>query len=411
MIKEENKNNPNSLSIEEFFNKLIYDATIEGASDVHIEPIFGSTHIRFRIDGKLQERFEIQFEDFETILNKIKVLSNLDLSVKHMPQDGQFKFALFPENNNNNNSDDKKSNVIETKRAIDIRVSLFPTSHGESIVMRILNSQNMLLSIKDFEMSKHARIKLKNLMNKNYGMLLVTGPAGSGKTSMIYSILQELKSIEKNIITLEDPVEYVFDSLRQSSIKPERGLTFAVGMKSILRQDPDIIMIGEIRDAETAEHAIRAALLGRLVLSSVHSNSSVGIIARFIDMGIDRSLVAYAINGSVAKRLIRRNCSSCKATYTPDSSYLEFFNLQGGNYQFYKGTGCDKCHGTGFKGRIGIFEVMEIDEKFRTLIIDRASMSTLQEYFKTSGTQTLQEDAVEKVLAGLTTLEEAMSVV
>lgn len=409
MTKEENKNNSDGLSVEEFFNKLIYDATIEGASDIHIEPIFGSTHIRFRIDGKLQERFKIQPKDFETILNKVKVLSNLDLSLKHMPQDGQFEFALFPENKGSHH--DQKPNTAETRRAIDIRVSLFPTSHGESIVMRILNSQNMLFSIEDFEMSKSARVKLKNLMNKNYGMLLITGPAGSGKTSMIYSILQELKSIEKNIITLEDPVEYVFDSFRQSSIKPERGLTFVVGMKSILRQDPDIIMIGEIRDAETAEHAIRAALLGRLVLSSVHSNSSVGIIARFIDMGIDRSLVAYAINGSVAKRLIRRNCSHCKTTYTPDNSYLEFFNLQGGNYQFYKGVGCDQCHGTGFKGRIGIFEVMEIDEKFRTLIIDQASMSVLQEYFKKSGTQTLQEDAVEKVLAGLTTLEEAMSVV
>jgi type II secretory ATPase GspE/PulE/Tfp pilus assembly ATPase PilB-like protein len=181
-------------------------------------------------------------------------------------------------------------------------------------------------------------------------------------------------------------------------------------MKSILRQDPDVIMIGEIRDAETAEQGIRAALLGRLVLSSVHSNSSVGIIARFLDMGIDRSLIAYAINGSVAKRLIRKNCTACKIAYSPDETHLKFFNLESGQHDFYRGTGCEACQGTGFNGRIGVFEVMEIDEKFRTLIMEKAPMDKLKEYFDGSGTQTLIQDALDKALAGLTTLEEVMSV-
>jgi general secretion pathway protein E len=398
------------LTIEEYFNKLLMDATNEGVSDIHLESLFSSARIRFRVDGRLQERDHIRLEDFETILNKIKVLANLELTARPMPQDGQFEFIQHIENKDSN-SDAEKTKALNDRKKIEIRVSIFPTTYGEALVMRILNSNNMLMSITDFEMSDSARAKLKSLIHKNYGMLVVTGPAGSGKTSMIYSILQELKSIDKNIITLEDPVEYVFEGLRQSSVKPDQGLTFAVGMKSILRQDPDIIMIGEIRDGETAEYAIRAALLGRLVLSSVHSNSSIGIIARFIDMGIERSLIAYAINGSISKRLIRRICIKCKVVYTPDNSYLEFFNLQNGNFTFYKGAGCDECHNTGFKGRIGIFEVMEIDEKFRTLIIERASMSKLEEYFKISGTQTLQQDALEKAIAGFTTLEEVMTVV
>ncbi|MBP7006736.1 MAG: type II/IV secretion system protein [Candidatus Pacebacteria bacterium] len=397
----------NNLSIEEFFDKLLNDAANEGVSDIHIEPIFGSARIRFRIDGKLQEVVKLQLQDFETIVNKIKVLANLDLTARPMPQDGQFELVQFVPNK----SEGEDASKSKTKRNVDVRVSVFPTSHGDAVVMRLLNSQNMLMHINDFEMSELARTKLKNLIGRNYGMLLVTGPAGSGKTSMIYSILQELKSDEKNIITLEDPVEYVFDSIRQASMRPEQGLTFAVGMKSILRQDPDVIMIGEIRDGETAEHAIRAALLGRLVLSSVHSNSSVGIIARFIDMGIDRSLIAYSINGSVAKRLIRKNCTACKTEYTPEDSYLEFFGLKGGNYTFYKGAGCSECHGTGFKGRIGVFEVMELDEKFRTLIIERAPMTLLQEHFNSNGTETLKQDAVSKAIAGLTTLEEVMSVI
>jgi type II secretory ATPase GspE/PulE/Tfp pilus assembly ATPase PilB-like protein len=399
--------NNSGLTMEEFFNKLFYDATSEGASDIHIDPVSNFARIRFRIDGKLQERAEVQLEDFETISNKIKVLANLDLTAKQTPQDGQFELEQMPVKIKG----DLNKAGASADRRVEVRVSFFPTMRGEAVVMRILNSGNMLMSINDFEMSDFARAKLKKLIMKNYGMLLVTGPAGSGKTSMLYSILQELKSIDKNIITLEDPVEYVFEGLRQSSVRPEQGLTFSVGMKSILRQDPDIIMIGEIRDGETAEHAIRAALLGRLVLSSVHSNSSVGIIARFIDMGIERSLIAYAINGSVAKRLIRKNCQNCKVAYTPERSYLDFFGLKEGSHTFYKGAGCAECHNTGFKGRIGVFEVMEVDEKFRTLIIEKAPMSALEEYFKTSGTQTLQEDALEKTLAGFTTLEEVMSVV
>lgn len=445
-----------NVNIEDFFNKLFDDAVKEDASDIHIEPLANSLRIRFRIDGKLQERYTRPIFDLEPIINKIKVLADLELISKPIPQDGHFELVqvknvlpekkekpdmvsadarpsiseklsgLFSKNAGITTAESKSGEgvvhpqpaapvtevmVPPNKLVIDVRVSIFPTINGEAMVLRLLNRAEMLMRIDDFEMFADARVKLRKLIARNYGMLLVTGPAGSGKTSMLYSILSELKTVEKNIITLEDPVEYGLDEIRQSPIRPEKGLTFATGMKSILRQDPDIIMIGEIRDPETAEHGIRAALMGRAVFSTVHSNSSVGIIARFIDMGIERSLVAYSLNGSVAKRLVRKICPSCKIEYTPDDMYLDNFGLKKGEYKFTKGAGCEKCKGTGFKGRLGIFEVMEIDDNMRALIMEKAPMNLLQDAAIKAGMQTLKEDAIQKVLAGQTTIEEVMAVV
>jgi len=438
------------LSTDAFFNSLFEEAVRENASDIHIEPLANKLRIRYRIDGKLQEKATRSFYDLESIVNKIKVLSDLDLTAKPVPQDGHFELVQVKdikkevsktgspelETQTSSKLSEKLSSLFakktvpdresavkaqpatdESKTApksrliIDVRVSIFPTTHGEAVVLRLLNREEMLMKIEEFEMIDTAKDKMRKLIAKNYGMLLVTGPAGSGKTSMLYSILRELKTIEKNIITLEDPVEYDLEEIRQSPIRPDKGLTFAVGMKSILRQDPDIMMIGEIRDPETAEHAIRAALLGRAVFSTVHSNSSVGIIARLIDMGIERSMVAYALNGSVAKRLVRRVCPLCKVEYIPEQIYLDHFGLKKEEHKFVKGKGCKECKDTGFKGRLGLFEVMEIDDNMRALIVEKAPMNKLQEYSISSGTQTLKEDAIKKVLAGDTTIEEIMGVI
>jgi type II secretory ATPase GspE/PulE/Tfp pilus assembly ATPase PilB-like protein len=436
-------------STEQFFTNLFEDAISKGASDIHIEPLHDRVRIRFRIDGKLQTEGERQMKELDPIINKIKVLSDLELTSKPVPQDGHFElvqtqakisedddksktsaeqhsglteklsslFGKGPDYSENLKAQAKKSKdnqgVEQVKNnVVDVRVSMFPTTHGEAAVLRLLNRANLIMSLDKFEMNDETKARLKKLIYKNYGMTLVTGPAGSGKTSLLYSILAEVQNMEKNIITLEDPVEYDFEDIRQSSIRPEQGLTFALGMKSILRQDPDIIMIGEIRDPETAEHSIRASLMGRVVFSTVHSNSSVGIIARLIDMGVDRSLVAYALNGAVSKRLIRKVCSACKENYTPDASNLEYFGLESSaGYRFMRGKGCKECNNTGYKGRIGVFEVMTIDDDMRSLIMEKAPMSSLQQYLDKTDMQTLKEDALEKVIAGETTLEEAMTAV
>jgi type II secretory ATPase GspE/PulE/Tfp pilus assembly ATPase PilB-like protein len=386
------------ISEEWVLNSILQDAISEDASDVHIEPLRDRMRIRFRIDGRLQERIERPLSEIEHIINKIKVAADLDLTNKFTPQDGHFEFLQETKIPRSDTTD---------KKIIDMRVSVFPTVHGEAAVLRILNRFGTIMSLEDFEMDDDMRQKVRNLISKNYGMILITGPSGSGKTSMLYAVLKELRSKEKNIVTLEDPVEHVFEDIRQVQIKPEKNLTFAVGIKFILRQDPDAIMLGEIRDQETAEHAMRAALVSRIVFSTVHSNSSVGIIARLIDMGIDRSLIAYTLHGALSKRLVRKICSSCKTVYKPDRRYLEYFGLSG-KETFMKGEGCGECRGTGYKGRIGLFEILEIDNNLRFMILEKAPMNALQEYVDKSGMKMLKQDALEKVLAGETTLEEVL---
>ena len=394
---------------EKFFNSIFDRAIAEEASDVHIEPLRDKIRIRFRIDGKLQERWELPIENLECIINRIKVVSDLEIIGKPTPQEGHFEII---QSQVQAYKEDKDKNKDGKLKVVNVRVSIFPTINGETAVLRLLNRANMLISLNDFEMDSETNLLVKKLISKNYGMLLVTGPAGSGKTSMLYSILQELKSKERNIVTLEDPVEYEFEEIRQSQIKPEQGLTFAMGMRSILRQDPDIIMIGEIRDPETAQYAMRASLMGRSVFSTVHSNSSVGIIARLIDMNVERSLIAYALNGAISKRLVRKNCPFCKAAYTPASQYLEHFKIDGSGLEFLKGKGCKECGDTGYKGRIGIFEILEIDDNLRSMIVEKVPMNILQEYMeKKKGMKTLEQDALGKVRAGETTLEEILGAV
>jgi len=295
---------------------------------------------------------------------------------------------------------------------LSLRVSLFPTLDGEAIVLRLLNQENMLLPINALGMDDATLARFKKLIAKDYGMVLITGPAGAGKTTTLYSLLQTLRAKEKNIVTLEDPVEVRLDDIRQSQIFSDHGLTFASGMRSILRQDPDVIMVGEIRDPDTAENAVRASLTGRVVLSTIHANTTLGTIPRLLDMNIERSLIAYALNGVVAQRLVRKVCPDCHITYTPHPEFLSYFNIADpSQYTFIKGAGCDNCRHTGFKGRTGLFEVLNFDDALQTLIIEKVSLKALEEHIAQSAMKTLKQDGLEKALAGITTLEEVGKVV
>jgi len=377
----------NAVLEKDALQEIFENALTSKASDLHIEPMSDSVRIRFRLDGILREQESLPISEYESIINRIKVLSGLDIMSHPVPQDGHFELPY-------------------KDRQLDVRVSIFPTVTGEAIALRILNRADTLLPIKGLEMDAQTANVFRKLISRIYGMVLVTGPSGSGKTTTLYAILRELQSKERNIITLEDPVELRLEGIRQSQIRADKGYTFAVGMRSILRQDPDAIMIGEIRDPETAEYAMRASLAGRIVFSTVHANSSVGTIARLLDMNIERSLIAYAVNGIISKRLVRRICKDCLENYTPEAQYLEYFGIEADAYNFTRGKGCNICGNTGYIGRLGIFEVLEFDDNIRHLIIDKASTAVIQEYVEKSGVKTLKQDALEKVLAGLTTLEE-----
>ena len=420
--------------------KAILASALEGrASDIHIEPLSDALRIRFRVDGILQEYASIPLYEYESILNRIKIASDIPLVRHTMPVEGHLSASigqLYAESGSETSSSltDKLSNLFiitktsdqqkrgtigitspEVSRSaettLDVRVSIFPVVEGEAAVLRVLNRQETLVHLENLGMGHEDLATLKRLIARTYGMILVTGPAGSGKSTTLYSILQSLRSKEKNIITLEDPVEYRFKDIRQSEIKPDQGYNYADGMRSILRQDPDIIMIGEIRDADTAEYTIRASLTGRLVFSTIHSNTTVGTIARLFDMNIERSLIAYALNGIISQRLIRKICDTCRSPYMPDPEYLLYFGLDQNSYSFTRGKCCEACSVTGYYGRTGIYEVLELDNNLRSLIIERSSMSVLQEYVASTNMKTLKDAAREKVLTGITTIEEAAKAV
>ncbi len=385
------------------FAKTIFsDALNKRASDFHIDP--GSTRfrIRFRIDGSLHDYASIPMSYFEQLRTHFKILAELDTTSVFTPQDGHFSFNFI-------HQDEQTHASVPV--VVDLRISIFPTIYGDASVFRIANSISHVLNLDGLGMSHGTLTKVRKILTKNTGMLLVTGPVGSGKTSALYSVLNEVMDEDKNAITLEDPVEFRFDKIRQIQVNPDKGLTYAIGMKSILRQDPDIIMIREIRDAETAEHAIRAALVGRMVFSTIHANSSIGTVARLIDMKIERSLVAYALNGVIATRLVKKNCENCKEEYTPSKEYLAYFPYDLSKSHFFRGVGCDLCEGRGYMGRIGIFEVLEFDTQFRSMIVAGSSMSELQKYVDTNGTKMLRDDALEKVLQGIVSIENAVTVI
>lgn len=389
----------NDMAGESQMDYIIQEAARRGTSDIHIDPLPNEVLVRFRIDGVLQEAKRFPREHLDHVINQLKVLSNLEIGAVRLPEDGHFSARLTDDHTVSN-------------RVLDVRVSIFPSVNGAAAVLRLLNRSDMLISLDEIFVDPELRAKVREMTLSSYGMVLTTGPTGSGKTTSLYAMLMETNRQERNILTLEDPVEMYFDDMRQSQIHPEIGFSFSKGMKSILRQDPDVIMIGEIRDAETAEYAVQASLTGRLVYSTLHANTTIGAIARMIDMDIERGLIAYAVRGIITQRLVRKICTACSAPDpNPRTEFLTFLGLGGMDIAYQRGAGCAACDGTGYHGRAGIFEVLTFDDNLRAMIVDKASMNDLQAYAVQSGMRTLRQNAINLVSSGITTVEEIVRVV
>ncbi len=375
-------------------NSLFSQAVRERASDIHIEPQEKKLRVRFRIDGVLREVASFTRDIQAAIISRIKIIGGMDISEKRLPQDGRIKIA-------------------EAGREIDIRVSTLPTILGEKVVMRVLDKQAVILDVGKLGFSADNLQVFRRLYTQSYGMILVTGPTGSGKTTTLYSTLSEINTVGKNTITVEDPVEYRLDGINQVQVNPKAGLTFALGLRSILRQDPNIVMVGEIRDTETADIAIRAALTGHLVLSTLHTNDAPGAITRLVDMGVEPFLAATSILGVLAQRLVRCICPECKTRYTPMRDSVERMFLGVDSNQpltLHKGKGCVSCGFTGYQGRIGIHEVMPVTSAIRELINRCASADEIASEAKKQGMISMCQDGINKAFGGITTVEEVMRV-
>ncbi len=374
-------------------NLIITQAVKDKASDVHIEPDENQLRIRYRINGVMKEEASPPKKLQSEIISRIKIAANMDVSEKRLPQDGRLNLAVDGQN-------------------VDLRVSTLPTIHGEKIVIRILDRRILNIGQVQLGFSPDLLVKWRNLIRKKEGLILITGPTSSGKTTTLYAALQEINSMEKNIITVEDPVEYSLPLINQVQTNEKAGLTFASSLRFILRQNPDIIMIGEIRDPETASMAIRSALTGHLVLSTLHTNDAPSSITRLIDMGIENYLVASALKGVLAQRLLRTNCPNCLEEYTPQDVQLRLAGLQDSadGIRFTRGVGCNRCRMTGYIGQTGIFELIDIDETICEMIINASSDSQIKSYAAGKGYQSLFQIGLEKVKEGMVCLEELLRV-
>ena len=382
--------------IKRLVNSLLWQAAKDEASDVHIDPTPRETIVRYRIDGVLQQVTVFPRQVHVTVINRIKVMSRLDIAQKGLPQDG-------------------RSMVLIAGRKIDIRVSTIPTVHGEKIVMRLLFQEEKLMQLRQLGLAKYILQPYQNLVNSSGGIILVTGPTGSGKTTTLYASLAEIDNEARNIITIEDPVEYKLSGYSQIEVKPKVGLTFANALRSVLRQDPDVIMVGEMRDTETAQIAIQSALTGHLVFSTVHTNSAPATITRLIDMGIEPFLVSSSIIGVLAQRLVRRICPDCRKSYQPHPEQLRELGIKEVSFrkldrQFFRGDGCDNCRQTGYRGRIGIHELLVMSEGVKNTILESSDSDTIKKQGLKEKMITLRRDGVNKILLGLTTAEEILSI-
>lgn len=373
---------------------LIRDAVQKGASDIHIEPYERELRIRFRVDGMLSEAMTPPYHMKNAILSRIKIMANLNIAERRLPQDGHIKMKL-------------------PDRTIDLRVSSLPTLYGEKIVLRILDKSNLTLDLATFGFEEEALVEFERAVRLPYGMVLVTGPTGSGKTTTLYSALSKVNTPTVNAMTAEDPVEYNFPGLNQVQVHEDIGLTFASALRAFLRQDPDIVMIGEIRDLETGSIAVRAALTGHLVFSTLHTNSAAASITRMIDMGIERFLVSSSLSLVMAQRLVRKICPKCKVPVEIHAEALQEIGLDPVKLRgktFYHGAGCMECNNLGYRGRTGIYEVMAVTPKIRTLILDGASAPDIEKEAVRNGMFTLRAGAVKKFERGITTIEEVLRV-
>ncbi len=371
-------------------NIILTQALRRRASDIHIEPYLKEVKVRFRLDGILYKIFSLPKRFHPHIVSRIKVMANLDIAEKRVPQDGRMKVKI-------------------ANRAVDIRVSVIPMAFGERIVLRLLDKTVSLLGLGEMGMGEEQLKVFEKLINRSNGILLVTGPTGSGKTTTLYAALSRINSAEKNILTIEDPIEYELKGVGQIQVNPKANLTFANGLRSILRHDPDIIMVGEIRDLETVEIAIQASLTGHLVFSTLHTNDAPGALTRLVDMGVEPFLIASSLIAVLAQRLVRTICPDCKEQVMPEESLVEEFSLSK-DQVFFRGRGCPKCLHSGYRGRTGIFELLLMDNEIRRLLTSGADSNTIKQAAVAKGMATLFEDGMNKVKQGITTLSEVLRV-
>lgn len=370
-------------------NALITEAIKENASDVHVEPFETRLSIRFRIDGVLRDMIEPPRQIAGLLVSRIKVMAKLDIAEKRLPQDGRIALRI-------------------AGRPVDIRVSTLPSGHGERVVMRLLDKQAGRLDLNHLGMSSEAENRLRKMIRKPHGIILVTGPTGSGKTTTLYGVLSALNDSKRNILTVEDPIEYDLDGIGQTPVNNKVDMTFAKGLRAILRQDPDVVMVGEIRDAETAQIAVQASLTGHLVLSTLHTNSAVGAITRLQDMGVEPFLLSSSLLGVISQRLVRTLCPDCKTPHELQDSEREKYGLDKEDIVF-KPVGCTKCLQLGFKGRSGIYELIEIDPALTTMIHDQKSQQKIEQYCRTQSPGII-DDGLQKVKQGITSLDEVFRI-
>lgn len=384
----------NEAPIIKLINLIISGAVKERASDIHLEPFEHTVRVRYRIDGVLYEKFTVPKAQQAALVSRVKIMANLNIAEHRLPQDGRIKIRL-------------------SGKEIDIRVSIIPIAHGERVVMRILEKGNFLFSLEQLGMDQRDHKLMDRLITSSHGIILVTGPTGSGKSTTLYAALQRVNSPDKNIITVEDPIEYLIPGIGQIQVRPKIGLTFAAGLRSILRQDPDIILVGEIRDMETAEMAVQASLTGHLVFATLHTNDSSGAITRLINMGIEPFLVTSSTIAIQAQRLVRRICPQCKEPCRPEPESLREVGLQPEDPRIsliFHGVGCDKCSNRGYFGRTGIFELLVMSPRIQEIVLQGADSNVVKREARREGMRTLREDGAEKMLRGETTVEEILRV-
>ena len=373
-------------------NLMVTEALESRASDIHVEPQEDNLRIRYRIDGALREAFTLPKKDQNAILTRLKIMCGLDITEWRIPQDGRFRVRL-------------------RDKDVDFRVSILPTSHGGKIVMRALDRTSLSVGLEKLGYLPGPLKLFQEAIAKPYGMILVTGPTGSGKSTTLYSIINQLNTTERNIVTIEDPVEYQVEGLTQIQVNPDIKFTFANGLRSLLRQSPDIVLIGEIRDFETADIAIKASLTGQLLLSTLHTNDACGAITRLVDMGVEPFLVASSLVGIAAQRLCRKICANCKEPVEVTPAVLKRLGIEASKDNvFYQGKGCNKCNNTGYFGRMGTLEIVLIDDNIREMVIKKKSSDDIKAYAVSKGMKTLRDNAFEKCLKGLTTIEEVLRI-
>jgi type IV pilus assembly protein PilB len=398
VVKEEKEDDQdltklgNESPIIRFVNYLIFDAVKQGASDIHIEPKEKGLKIRYRIDGILFEAMNPPHTMHAAITSRLKIMANLDIAERRLPQDGRIR-------------------AVVNGRKIDLRMSTLPTANGEKCVMRILDNRSINVALDDLGFSENCLTIWKNQIDQPHGILLVTGPTGSGKTTTLYSSLRCMDGNKLNISTVEDPIEYQLSTANQVQVHEKIGMTFSAALRSLLRQDPDVVLLGEIRDAETAKIAVQAALTGHLVLSTLHTNDAPSSVTRLVNIGVEPYLISAAVNAVLAQRLCRKICPLCKEEYTPSPEMKEFLVLQGfTSDKTFRGKGCDRCRKTGYVGRLGVYELMVMDDSLRDVVTANPDVTQLRKLCRERGLVTLRQDGFDKVMKGMTTVDEILRV-